>query len=266
MHNSGTILQCDYCSEILPTIDVWELASRCGDVIRGFYRVTSLAPAVIYFDRDPEGDPLDVVLDALLGLPDKAREDLIEVLEDHWFDRHTHEYEYGEDPCFIESNNDATAHFTEWTRMEQSLHDTARLFNPTASAFLQKIFGPLLEDRTVDGDPVIIKAGPGHPINSFFRARSCETEKEVEYVICQPESELGPPPAGKGSAGRMNCEGIPVYYGATTLPTAVAEVRPAVGAYVVVAAFNIIRELNLLDLTRLGALSLTSKQIRPRHG
>lgn len=258
---TGLVLRCDYCCRELPTIDVWDLARRCDDVIRVFFEVTSLASAVVDFDRDPEGEPLDVVLDALLGLPGKAREDLIEVLEDHWFDRHTHEREYGEDPWFIESNYDTAAHYIEWMRMQESLRDTSRFFNPAASAFLQKIFGPLLEDRTVSGDPVIVKAGPGHAINSFFRARSCDTENEVEFVLGQPESELGPPPSGKGSAGRMNCEGIPVFYGATSLATAIAEVRPPVGAYVVAAAFHITREVNLLDLTRLGALSLgnTSK-------
>lgn len=47
----------------------------------------------------------------------------------------------------------------------------------------------------------------------------------------------------------MNARGISVFYGATQPKVAIAEVRPPVGSKVVVAKFNIVRPLCLLDLT-----------------
>ena len=47
----------------------------------------------------------------------------------------------------------------------------------------------------------------------------------------------------------MNAQGISVFYGATKADVAIAEVRPPVGSRVVVARFDIIRQLRLLDLT-----------------
>ena len=49
----------------------------------------------------------------------------------------------------------------------------------------------------------------------------------------------------------MNARGISLFYGATDLDTAIAEVRPPVGSTVVAAEFKLVRPLKLLDLTEL---------------
>jgi hypothetical protein len=53
------------------------------------------------------------------------------------------------------------------------------------------------------------------------------------------------------TAGRMNPEGISVFYGAVTQATAVSESRPSVGALAVVGEFHIPSPLRLLDLSRI---------------
>lgn len=52
-------------------------------------------------------------------------------------------------------------------------------------------------------------------------------------------------------AGRMNAHGISVFYGANTPSIALAEVRPPVGSRVTVAKFDIVRPLQLMDITSL---------------
>lgn len=252
----GELDECAYCNASAPTISIWDLATRCDDVIDVFFEVSSLTMAVVHFDRTPEGGDLSTILHKLTGLDGAALEDLHEVLSDHWFDRDSQEEKYGEDPWFVEASETTAQISFEWEQMERSLRDTARLFNPAAAKLLEKVFGPVVEDRTHEGESVVIKVGPGHPISSLFRAREFETLQELQEALNHPESKLGPPPVGRGSAGRMNCSGIPVFYGATKASTAIAEVRPAVGANVAVAVFKIIRELNLLDLSKLRALSL----------
>jgi hypothetical protein len=252
----GEVDECFYCNASAPTISIWNLAERCDAVIDFFFEVSSLTMGVVHFDRTPEGDDLSTVLHKLTGLDGVALEDLHETLSEKWFDHNTQEEKYGEDPWFVESSETTAQISFEWEQMERSLRDTARLFNPAAANLLEKIFGPVMEDRTHGGHSVVIRVGPGHPISSLFRAREFETLQELQEAFEHPESRLGPPPVGSGRAGRMNCAGIPVFYGATKTSTAISEVRPAVGANVAVASFKIIRELNLLDLSNLGALSI----------
>ncbi|MFJ5253911.1 RES family NAD+ phosphorylase [Pseudomonas sp. NPDC088414] len=71
-------------------------------------------------------------------------------------------------------------------------------------------------------------------------------------ALSHPERSLGAPPPGVGGAGRMNARGVSVFYGATNVQTAIAEVRPPVGSLVVSATFRATRELRLLNL---GALN-----------
>jgi hypothetical protein len=253
----GSMEECDYCGNTRSTIVLWELARRCDEVIEVFFAVSSLTPAVVHFGRDPQGKDLQTLLGELVGLEGAANEDLHELLIEFWCDGGTQEEKYGDDPWFVESSEAVGQIGTEWEQMEQSLRDTARLFNPAAATMLEKIFSPVIDDRTHEGHQVVTKVGQDHPIATLFRAREFESLRELESALSHPEAGLGPPPVGIGAAGRMNCAGIPVFYGATRASTAIAEVRPAVGAHVTIAMFKIIRELSLLDLRKLGDISLS---------
>jgi hypothetical protein len=59
--------------------------------------------------------------------------------------------------------------------------------------------------------------------------------------------EMGPPPKHLASAGRSNSEGIPYLYLATQVETAVAEVRPWIGAEVTIGFFKILSDLSIVD-------------------
>ena len=52
----------------------------------------------------------------------------------------------------------------------------------------------------------------------------------------------------------MNAFGVPVFYCALSSETAIKEVRPSIGSYVVVGKFSAVRLLKLLDLTRAGKI------------
>ena len=78
-----------------------------------------------------------------------------------------------------------------------------------------------------------------------------------------PPSVLGPSHAA--TAGRMNARGISVFYGATDPKVALAEVRPPVGSFVVVGRFEIIKPLQLLDLTALSAVHIEGSIFDPNY-
>jgi hypothetical protein len=247
---------CDFCQQQKPTIDLWELASKCDVVIKTFFEVSSRARAVVIFDRPPAGFQVPQLLERVLGGTEELREELVEILGTLWFDRDTMESDYGDDddPWFVDKTDYPEALSVTWKEMERQLRHEARLVNPAVRDVLDDVFGQIAHYQTRDGRPIIVEVGPGCELHSLFRAREFQTYKELEEALSHPEARLGPPPAGTGVAGRMNCAGVPVFYGAEESLTAVREVRPAVGSHVGVGEFKIIRSLRLLDLNALGSV------------
>lgn len=85
---------------------------------------------------------------------------------------------------------------------------------------------------------------------SFYRVREREDGADWELDLDQ----MGPPPAARAAAGRMNPAGISYLYLAFERQTALAEVleRPPCGA--AIAQFDAQRDLTILDLTSLPPL------------
>lgn len=249
-------LACNYCGEVAPTIDMGGLADYCDKAIDEFYEVSSLCDAVMIFERTPEGDELPSVLENLLGAPDEAITDLVELLGEWWFDRSSMENRYGDDPWFVEKTSFADPMSEAWTQMESSLRNEARYINPEAAKMLESVFGPILDDRTHQGKDVVVECGPGCKIDKLFRARVFQTYGALKKALSHPERHIGPPPPGIGAAGRMNAKGVSVFYGATDPEIAQSEVRPMVGCHIVIGEFMVIRKLRLLDLEQLGEISL----------
>lgn len=251
-----TTLACDYCGEVAETIEMDGLADYCDKAIDEFFEVSSLCPAVTIYDRTPDGEELPEVLEQIVGAPDDAISDLVELLTEWWFDRSSMEHRYGEEPWFVEKTSFAEPMNEAWTQMESSLRHQARYINPDATKMLESVFGSILDDRTHHGKDVVVECGPGCKIDRFFRARIFQTFGALERALSHPERHIGPPPPGIGVAGRMNAKGVSVFYGATDPEIAQSEVRPMVGCHIVIGEFMVIRKLRLLDLELLGEISL----------
>jgi hypothetical protein len=70
--------------------------------------------------------------------------------------------------------------------------------------------------------------------------------------------EMGPPPKQLARAGRANSEGIPYLYLATSIETAVSEVRPWIGSELSIGSFEILSDLRVVDTSGDKARSLLS--------
>lgn len=80
----------------------------------------------------------------------------------------------------------------------------------------------------------------------FFRARIHEFENfDSGYTL----HEMGQPPAAKTPAGRLNPPGLPCLYLSSNAATAIAEVRPWLGAHVTIAEFVLARDARIIDVT-----------------
>jgi len=113
------------------------------------------------------------------------------------------------------------------------------------------VFGDIDQLKTHDGRPLVVAAGPQTSIDHLYRSRDFQAVDQLKDALGRPDLHLGSPPARAARAGRMNAQGIAVFYGATHALVAIAEVRPPVGSEVVVARFNFCRLLRLLELTAL---------------
>ena len=116
---------------------------------------------------------------------------------------------------------------------------------------LRFIFGDLSAHTASDDKPVVREISPGNPDASVWRARAALSKDELEAFLKSPSRELSSPPSRSAKAGRMNAQGIPVFYGAMDPRTCVSEVRAPVGAHVVVGRFDLLRSVRLLDLDAL---------------
>lgn len=74
-------------------------------------------------------------------------------------------------------------------------------------------------------------------------------EHDDQLVILAHNADRMTPQRDRAREGRANSKGIPVLYLATSVQTAISEVRPWIGYEVSVAKFNISRELKAIDLS-----------------
>ena len=73
----------------------------------------------------------------------------------------------------------------------------------------------------------------------------------MHAILMNPATELSPPPSAQARAGRMNAEGISVFYGALEVDTCLAELRPSIGGHLVIGTFATTEKVRLLDFRRL---------------
>lgn len=256
--------ECDYCGESAPLIGIDMLAERIEEAFLDHYTRTAAQPdswqerlmadseSRYYWER--EGTPVNEAIQVAAGIDEEPAADVLEILEaKHALyrdkDNIGEESEFSSDSYYERKYPTTIGLHMGWHEFEQSLKTKARFFSRTAEELLARIFGGADKLKTREGRPLVVDAGPGTLLNHLYRSRVFQSEDGLKEALCRPEARIGSPPTKMARAGRMNAQGISVFYGATKADVAIAEVRPPVGSRVVVARFDITRELRLLDLT-----------------
>lgn len=263
IRSSGETSKCDYCGEREPSIDIPTLAERIDKAFSSHYVRTEDQPSSIQeyliADRDSDyewtrkGLPINEAIQEAAGVFEEPAADILASLEQKYApcgkDYFGEEYEFALDSYYERGNPSFIGLHIDWYEFEQSLKTKARFFSPTAEKLLTRIFGGADTLKSQAGRPLVVDAGPGTQHCHLFRARVFQTDDGLIEALCRPNECIGSPPAKLARAGRMNAQGISVFYGATMADVAIAEVRPPVGSRVIVAKFDITRQLRLLDLT-----------------
>ncbi len=252
----GTVQTCAYCAKTNHRcVLVKAFAERIDEVYSTVIRLAEETPEV-YEESDRvswvrNGDyPGALVVELVEGADDRIGDDVIEALSDlNWsFDDDFDWYDTSNDAYAIAIPDDPQ-YQDAWREFCHSVKHERRFFSTVGKARLDEIFGPILTGKDLGGVKAIRTIGPESDDRFVVRGRLGNLPSEREAIYASPIKQLGPPPADKASAGRMNPAGISVFYGSFEPDTCVAELRAPVGGTAVVGTFEIIRPLRILDLT-----------------
>lgn len=175
---------------------------------------------------------------------DKFGESLIDLIESDWFvfNRSLGDKLEGllgcitdnPDICksiFIPVHKKESKSLDQWTQFRDELKHNNRFFPQNAPTIKSlEPFGKYLGIIKRKNDGVL------------YRARGHESNTPL------PISKMGKPPAKKAIGGRANPVGIPYLYVATSVHTAISEIRGHKGELITVASFIVNEDLELVDL------------------
>ncbi|WKV98442.1 RES family NAD+ phosphorylase [Pseudomonas sp. H22_DOA] len=262
---TGLSENCSYCGKYAECEAIEDFADYIETAFEEHYDRTPehpasweyalLADGESSYEWDRDGEPVIFAIQAAADIPEEAAKDVQVILEERHEDFDSaaagDETEFASGSYYEGKNASDMEWQQQWIYFEQTLKTEARFFSRYASAHLDAIFGRLDKLSTVNGHPLIVRAGAGHVIDHLYRARVFQSDDKLHEALCRPDLHIGSPPFNFANSGRMNARGISVFYGATQASVAIAEVRPPVGSKVASAKFDIIRPLQLLDLTAL---------------
>jgi len=253
-------VECKYCKQQRHGIPMEVLAEIADEFLRKYLRIGDY----LYPRYEQEGDVLDWVLQEELGINHAPALDLACILEDN----DIVDVKHGEEPFYRRGENylrnslSSSEYHHTWEDFTDRIKHHARFFNEIARKQLAEILGEPRSPKTKELP--WIELGTGTKIGLLFRARLADSEEQARKIMRNPAIELGTPPKVMAIAGRMNPTGVPVFYGALTEDTAIAEVRPSVGNMVVVGCFQPSRKLKLFNLLRIN-VAFTGSIFHPEY-
>lgn len=261
IEKDGKNSRCSYCDEEeVKTISIGEMADRIDHAFEQHFELTPNEPSAFEYTAMKESDyhwhrKGDCAVNAIEGAADVP----CDVAEDIRLILHERHYDFEREQLGEESPFSEGAHYEEkavddiefrieWSGFEASLREEARFFSRRAESTLATIFDGLAAQKTREGRPAVIEAGPCAELSGLYRARVFQSDANLIEALKRPDLEVGPPRWMSAPAGRLNAHGISVFYGATTADTALAEVRPPIGSRVALARFELVRPMRLLDV------------------
>lgn len=280
IRQEGRQRRCSYCKRMGRAYPIGDMAERIELVFNDHYKRTPDQPnswqQTMLSDRESgyewerDGEPIIQAIANAADMPEAAAQDIQTFLADKHDDFEMaamgEETPFADGSYYEERGPSDQAWQQDWSDFEQSMKTESRFFSRTAAAHLASVFKGIETMSDATGRPLVINAGLETSLNAVYRARTFQSDERLEAALCRPDQQLGSPPASFAAAGRMNAQGISVFYGANEPKVAIAEVRPPVGSQVTVARFEIIRPLRLLDLTALSAVAEEGSIFDPEFG
>ena len=239
MRSEGTVAKCTACRKRRSGLPLDDIAERVREVYEVYYVDSQNTPY-----PGIGASPSEIISGLLTSDMDVASG-----IAGHLYDEQQSDVRDGadtlyDDTClYVETEADPSQHFQQWREFCKRIRHSRRYFDEENLSLIRDLLGEL------DPCDIGVEVGPGTDHTSLCRGRAARSPAEVSAILSNQPLSLGPPPADVTSGGRMNPPGIPFFYGGFSDRVCMAEVRPEVGGYVVLAKFAISRRLTILDLT-----------------
>lgn len=258
VRRTGKVGNCFYCGNRAKSYTILQISEL---ILRAFdSHYAQVFDEETDYDDIPEGEPVNEAISEAAGIPETAAEDIRDLLAyesyDHELAQMGFSSPFDDDSWYIKKDIHDHHWQRQWEEFERILKFESRFFNQEGMDLLQSIFKDIGDMETHDGRSLIKLIVPGSELSGLHRARVFHQDEKLREALARPETGLGPPPAPVAYAGRMNARGIAVFYGSSDPGVSIAEVRPPVGSKVAVARFDVIRPLQLLDLTALAEIKI----------
>jgi hypothetical protein len=254
----GERLKCSVCRKTRKGFTVDRLGEVLDPVLRQHIRQGREVPTIgqgdddtIYYEQ--KGDPLSYWVQEALGQYFDFEDEIVDAVVDTEFvDVADGEEAFYDSAADYESiPTSLHQYYEEWAFVLQELKHGRRFFSTSAQSLFDRLF------RGIDAMKCFGKGGDENVVWTFpqgsklYRARTCDSPSRLNDFYSQPYRNVGPPPPDAARAGRMNVEGVVVFYGATDTETCLAEMRPALGGDTAVIELQTTKLLRVLDFTRL---------------
>jgi hypothetical protein len=255
VQREGVVDECRVCEEEREGISVEQLAEWLEPVMRenlGWGR------EVPEFGRSDSisyrrlGDPLEYWVQTFLGQYFDFQNEIIEAVIDTEFiaPGDPDDAFWDESMDYEEVRRSGGNFGLAWRETLMDVRHRRRFFSEQARQFFTELFEGV-EQMHLPGkrrSPVVRMLRTG---TRLFRARVVTSPSLRKDMVDDPLKHIGPPPPGIARAGRMNADGISVFYGSLDSATCLAEMRPAIGNEIALIELRTNRSLRILDFSRL---------------
>ncbi|MBV8272598.1 MAG: RES domain-containing protein [Cupriavidus sp.] len=256
----GEVLECSECGESdQVAITLEQLGKLMEPIMRENFM---LGEAYKVFDGDDDrgrwmqtGEDIENLVQEVLGQYVSINGAIAEAVvdaEEYWPSRGEEAF-WDPTSNYVPRPSGTEFYHSQWDNTLTELKYGRRFFSPAARRLFKKLFADVEGLRARAGTrtrPVVRRLPVG---TSLYRARVCNSKADLDAAFAAPFTRVGPPPKEMARAGRMNAEGVVVFYGATEPETARAELRPALQSDILQIVVQTTAPLRILDFSRLEA-------------
>lgn len=261
----GESKTCNHCGSVRESIPLHELAERIDKVLQLYFKLTPENPSnedeflermgIRHWYR--KGEPVSSVIAGIADVKDEVAEAVRNRLYrdyERWAYEYDRENPYHHGACYEDRVADPGRFLRIWEEYVQTLCSDKPILTPQAKSALDEIFGDLDSYPTFTNEPIVREIRAGGEDRFVWRARQAKSKEELEKFLKSPVEKIGPPPPCMIKGGRMNAAGVSMFYGAFEKNTCIAEIRALVGSPMVIAQFELIRDVKLLDFNSLASI------------
>jgi hypothetical protein len=259
IREKGEVQECSEChNSTRKASTAYDLAELADPIFREHFHHGGQVPQWGEGDSpwyEQAGDPLSFHIQEVLGQSFSFDDEIVKALikNDGAWPPDGEEPFFSDEVNYVSTRIRASELYARWHFVEEDLKHNKRFFSSAAKELFEYLFRDVETRKYWDASEnkpmTVVRELPEG--SELFRARICHSPADIKDTLSNPYKNVGPPPPARARAGRMNVDGVAVFYGALDSDTCLAELRPAIGGEAAVIRVRTTRPLRLLDFTKI---------------